>query len=174
MRAAPLRRGWLLESCRRRSANERELRRALAGYRSSDATALLAGGRSTNASTWSSYCSTRTSATPTKRAERRRYCQQHRVGERTIRGCLHRYRKKGLAGCCSTGRGPTSPRVHDPQLRAKLLSLINEPSTRSVLNCASCSPPSQLGPKIKRISDRSVYRFLASTAPCASASVLSQ
>ena len=37
------RRGWLLEYCRRRSADERELWRALAGYRSSDATALLAG-----------------------------------------------------------------------------------------------------------------------------------
>ncbi len=37
----PRRRDWLLEHCRRRSADERDLWRALAGYRSSDATALL-------------------------------------------------------------------------------------------------------------------------------------
>ncbi len=33
-----------------------------------------------------------------KRAERRHYQQQHGVGERTIRGFLHRYRKRGLRG----------------------------------------------------------------------------
>ena len=38
----PRRRDWLLEYCRRRNADERELWRALAGYRSSDASALLA------------------------------------------------------------------------------------------------------------------------------------
>ena len=67
-----------------------------------------------------------------KRAERRRYCQQHRVGERTIRGYLHRYRKKGPRGLLFYRPRPTSPRVHDPQLRAKLLALINELPTRSV------------------------------------------
>ena len=37
----PRRRDWLLEHCRRTGADERELWRALAGYRSSDARALL-------------------------------------------------------------------------------------------------------------------------------------
>ena len=37
----PRRRGWLLEHSRRTGADERELWRALAGYRSSDARALL-------------------------------------------------------------------------------------------------------------------------------------
>lgn len=39
----PRRRDWLLEHCRRTGADERQLWRALAGYRSSDARALLAG-----------------------------------------------------------------------------------------------------------------------------------
>ena len=67
-----------------------------------------------------------------KRAERRRYCEQHRVGERTIRGYLHRYRKKGPRGLLFYRPRPTSPRVHDPGLRAKLLALVNELPTRSV------------------------------------------
>ena len=97
-----------------------------------------------------------------KRAERRRYCEQHRVGERTIRGYLHRYRKKGPRGLLFYRPRPTSPRVHDPGLRAKLLALVNELPTRSVPQLRKLlATDDQLGSKINRISDRTIYRFLA-------------
>ena len=97
-----------------------------------------------------------------KRAERRRYREQHGVGERTIRGYLHRYRKQGPRGLLFYRRRPTAPRIHDSALRAKLLALINELPTRSVpqLRTLLAADP-QLAPRIERISDRTVYRFLA-------------
>ena len=99
---------------------------------------------------------------PDKRAERRRYREQHGVGERTIRGYLHRYRKQGPRGLLFYRRRPTAPRIHDSALRAKLLALINELPTRSVpqLRTLLAADP-QLAPRIERISDRTVYRFLA-------------
>ena len=97
-----------------------------------------------------------------KRAERRRYQQQHGVGERTIRSYLHRYRKQGPRGLLFYRRRPTSPRVHDPALRAKLLDLVDELPTRSVPQLRKLiAADATLGPKLKRISDRTVYRFLA-------------
>ena len=97
-----------------------------------------------------------------KRAERRRYQQQHGVGERTIRSYLHRYRKQGPRGLLFYRRRPTSSRVHDPALRAKLLDLVDELPTRSVPQLRKLiTTDARLGPKIKRISDRTVYRFLA-------------
>ena len=67
-----------------------------------------------------------------KRAEQRHYQQQHGVGERTIRGYLHRYRKRGPRSLLFYRPRPTSARVHDAALRAKLLQLIDELPTRSV------------------------------------------
>ena len=97
-----------------------------------------------------------------KRAERRRYCEQHRVGARTIRGYLHRYRKQGPRGLLFYRPRPTSPRVHDPKVRAKLLALVNELPTRSVPQLRKLlAADDQLGSKINRISDRTIYRFLA-------------
>ena len=97
-----------------------------------------------------------------KRAEQRRYQQQHGVGERTIRSYLHRYRKRGPRGLLFYRPRPTSPRVHDPALRTKLLQLIDEVPTRSVSQLRQLiTADAKLGPKIARISDRTVYRFLA-------------
>ena len=97
-----------------------------------------------------------------KRAERRHYQQQHGVGERTIRGYLHRYRKRGPRGLLFYRPRPTSPRVHDPALRDKLLELIDEVPTRSVPQLRKLlAADTKLGARIARISDRTVYRFLA-------------
>ena len=97
-----------------------------------------------------------------KQAEQRRYQQQHGVGERTIRGYLLRYRRQGPRGLLFYHPRPTSPRVHDPALRAKLLALINELPTRSVPQLRKLiTADAKLGPRIKRVSDRTVYRFLA-------------
>ena len=97
-----------------------------------------------------------------KRAERRRYCQQHGVGERTVRGYLHRYRKKGARALLFYRRRPTSPRVHDPHLRAKIIALIDELPTRSVPQLRKLiAADHALHGALDRISDRTVYRFLA-------------
>lgn len=97
-----------------------------------------------------------------KQAERRRYQQQHGIGERTIRGYLQRYRQRGPRSLLFYRPRPTAPRVHDPALRAKLLKLINELPTRSVSQLRKLiKTDAKLGPKIARISDRTLYRFLA-------------
>ena len=97
-----------------------------------------------------------------KRAEQRRYQQQHGVGERTIRGYLHRYRKRGPRSLLFYRPRPTSARVHDPALRAKLLELIDELPTRSVPQLRKLiAADAKLGATIARISDRTLYRFLA-------------
>ena len=97
-----------------------------------------------------------------KQAEQRRYQRQHGVGERTIRGYLHRYRNQGPRGLLFYRPRPTSPRVHDAALRAKLLELIEELPTRSVPQLRKLiTAEDQLGAKIKRLSDRTLYRFLA-------------
>ena len=97
-----------------------------------------------------------------KRAEQRRYQQQHGIGERTIRSYLQRYRKRGPRGLLFYRPRPTSPRVHDAALRANLLELINELPTRSVPQLRKLiAADAKLGAKIARISDRTLYRFLA-------------
>ena len=97
-----------------------------------------------------------------KQAERRRYQQQHGIGERTIRGYLHRYRKQGPRGLLFYRPRPTSARVHDATLRAKLLELIKELPTRSVPQLRKLiTADDKLGAKIAHISDRTLYRFLA-------------
>ena len=76
-----------------------------------------------------------------KRAERRRYCEQHRVGERTIRATCTAIASKDRAACCSTGRGPL-------RLASTILGCVPSSLRWSTScppgaspNCASCSPP---------------------------------
>lgn len=97
-----------------------------------------------------------------KRAEQRRYQQRHGIGERTIRGYLQRYRQRGPRALLFYRPRPTSPRVHDPALRVKLLELIDELPTRSVPQLRKLiKADAKLGARIARISDRTLYRFLA-------------
>ena len=115
-----------------------------------------------SASTWSRCCSIRCSHRPTSSAEQRRYQQRHGIGERTIRGYLQRYRQRGPRALLFYRPRPTSPRVHDPALRAKLLKLIDEVPTRSVPQLRKLiTADDKLGARIARISDRTLYRFLA-------------
>ena len=91
-----------------------------------------------------------------------RYQQQHGVGERTIRGYLLRYRTRGPRSLLFYRPRPTSARVHDAALREKRLELINELPTRSVPQLRKLiAADARLGAKIARISDRTLYRFLA-------------
>ena len=92
---------------------------------------------------------------PTNRPSGAATGEQHGVGERTIRGYLQRYRKQGPRALLFYRPRPTSPRVHDPALRAKLLELIDELPTRSVPQLRKLlTDDAQLGLKIRRISDR--------------------
>ena len=77
----------------------------------------------------------------TKGEERRRYREEHRVGDRTIRNYLHRYRKKGPRGLLFYRPRHPCPRIPDQQLREKILQLVHELPTRSVpKNCPVLRP----------------------------------
>jgi putative transposase len=102
----------------------------------------------------------------TERAEiRRSYIRAHGVNERTIRNYLRRYREDGADGLLfyQSRRATRSPRIHNVDLREKLLALIEEhprrtiPQLRRILTRdPDCSDA------ISAVSDRSIYRFLAS------------
>ena len=97
-----------------------------------------------------------------KQAEQRRYQHQHGIGERTIRSYLHRYRNQGPRSLLFYRPRPTSPRVHDAALRAKLLELIEELPTRSVPQLRKLiTADDKLRARVARLSDRTLYRFLA-------------
>ena len=101
----------------------------------------------------------------TERAEiRRAYVRQHGVTERTIRNYLKRYREHGSEGLMLHRRHaqPRSPRIHDPALRHRILALVEEHPRRTVpqLRRMLTKDP-EYQDHIDRVSDRSIYRFLA-------------
>ena len=101
----------------------------------------------------------------TERAEiRRAYVRQHGVTERTIRNYLKRYREHGSEGLMLHRRHaqPRSPRIHDATLRHRILALVEEHPRRTVpqLRRMLTKDP-EYQDHIDRVSDRSIYRFLA-------------
>jgi putative transposase len=101
-----------------------------------------------------------------ERAEiRRSYIREHGVSERTIRNYLRRYRQDGGEGLLfyRSRRGECSPRIHDEQLREKILALVDEHPRRTVpqLRRMLTREP-DYAEAIGAVSDRSIYRFLAS------------
>jgi transposase InsO family protein len=101
----------------------------------------------------------------TERAEiRRAYIRQHGVSERTIRNYLRRYREHGGEGLLfhRSRRGTRSPRIHDAELRHKLLALIEEHPHRTVPQLRRIlTKDADYTQAISAVSDRSIYRFLA-------------
>jgi transposase len=101
----------------------------------------------------------------TERAEiRRSYIRQHGVSERTIRNYLKRYREQGAEGLrfYRTRTANRSARVHDVALQHKILALIEEHPRRSVPQLRRIlSRDPDYEQAISRVSDRSIYRFLA-------------
>lgn len=100
-----------------------------------------------------------------ERAEiRRAYIREHGVSERTIRNYLRRYREAGGEGLLFyRSRGADrSPRIHDEQLREKILALVEEHPRRTVpqLRRILTRDP-DFTEAIGAVSDRSIYRFLA-------------
>jgi putative transposase len=101
-----------------------------------------------------------------ERAEiRRSYIRQHGVSERTIRNYLRRYRVDGGDGLLfyQSRRAKRSPRIHDGQLRERILALIEEHPRRTIpqLRRILTNDPDYTE-AISTVSDRSIYRFLAS------------
>ncbi len=94
---------------------------------------------------------------------RRRYLEEHDVSDRTIRNYLSRYREQGPEGLLFyRKRKSSSPRVHDRQLREKILQLVEERPSRTVPQLRRLLiVDEQLAPAIAKVSDRSIYRFLA-------------
>jgi transposase len=97
----------------------------------------------------------------TKREEKLRYCEEHRVSERTLANYVRRYREKGPQGLLFYHRRKPSPRIHDAQLREKILEMIEEIPARSVPKLRRLlNETEEFRDRISQISDRSVYRFL--------------
>jgi transposase InsO family protein len=98
-----------------------------------------------------------------RQQERRRYIEEHGVSERTIRNYLRRYRERGAEGLLFyKPKGPSSPRIHEPRLREKILELIEERPSRTVPQLRRLlSTDSELKEAVGQVSDRSIYRFLA-------------
>jgi len=100
--------------------------------------------------------------TETKKRLRRQYCEDNGVSMRTIANYVRRYRKKGRAGLLFHRPRPKSPRVRDEQLRDKIIELVRDLPTRSVPTLRRLlGEDKQHAEKIRCISDRTVYRFLA-------------
>ena len=98
-----------------------------------------------------------------KREAKQAYRYAHKVSDRSIRRYLHLYRKKGPRGLLFYRfRAHTPERIADPALRAKLIELVHELPSRSIPQLRRLlAANDQFATKIERISDRSIYRFLA-------------
>jgi transposase InsO family protein len=94
---------------------------------------------------------------------RRRYLEEHGVSDRTVRNYLARYREQGPSGLLFyKPKKGTSPRVHDPLLREKILELVEQRPSRTVPQLRRLiSTDPALADAMNAVSDRSIYRFLA-------------
>ena len=70
--------------------------------------------------------------TETKKRLRQQYCQDNGVTLRTIANYVRHYHEKGAAGLLFYRPRPRSPRIHDEQLREKIVELVKELPSRSV------------------------------------------
>jgi putative transposase len=99
--------------------------------------------------------------TETKKRLREQYCEDNGVSERTVANYVRRYRAKGRAGLLFYRPRPKSPRIHDQRLREKIIELVRELPTRSVPMLRKLlSEDEQYAQQIRRISNRTIYRFL--------------
>ncbi len=98
-----------------------------------------------------------------KREAKQAYRYAHKVSDRSIRRYLHLYRKKGPRGLLFYRfRTHTAERIDDPALRAKLIELVHELPSRSIPQLRRLlARDDEFAGKIQRISDRTIYRFLA-------------
>jgi transposase len=94
---------------------------------------------------------------------RQDYLREQGVSDRTIRNYLKRYREEGPRGLLFRRRGKPLPsaRIHDEALRRKVLSLIEERPSRTIPQVRRMLERNpEFAPKIARVSNRTIYRFL--------------
>ena len=97
----------------------------------------------------------------TKKRLRQQYCEDNGVSMRTVDNYVKRYREKGRAELLFYRLRPKSLRVHDEQLRIRIIELVRELPTRSVPTLRRLlSEDEHHKEKIGCISDRTIYRFL--------------
>ncbi len=97
----------------------------------------------------------------TKNRIRQQYCEDNGLSMRTVSSYVKRYREKGRGGLLFYRPRPKSLRIHDEQLRGKIIELVKELPTRSVPTLRRLlSEDEQYAEKIGGISDRTIYRFL--------------
>ena len=97
-----------------------------------------------------------------KKLIRQEYRYEHGVCERTIRNYVHQYREKGpMVYLLQTRRVP-SPRIPEEWLATKVLELVKERPNRTVPQIRRLlETDADFASDMARISDRTVYRFLA-------------
>ncbi len=96
-----------------------------------------------------------------KKKKREQYTQYYNVTSRTIRNYISRYKKKGALSLLFYKQKNKSIRIHDNELREKILKLLGEEPTRSVPKLRKLlSLNNDFRDKISEISDRTIYRFL--------------
>ncbi len=89
------------------------------------------------------------------------YRRRHGVTDRTIRNYIGRFRSGGARAFLSPVVHEPSPRIRDKELADAILALVKERPTRTVPGLRRLlSADIKLMPKIEKVSDRSVYRFL--------------
>jgi putative transposase len=99
----------------------------------------------------------------TKKKLRRQFLTDTQLSERSVHNWLARYIQKGPAGLVFLpSRGPASPRIVDEKLRDRILALVRELPSRSVAGLRRLlSVDAEYAPRIAKLSDRTLYRFLA-------------
>jgi putative transposase len=98
----------------------------------------------------------------TKKEVRQDYCRFFNVSDRTIRNYLKKYRDKGPEALLFCRKWEKTIRIEDPGLRKKITELLHELPTRTVPRLRRMiSGIDELAPVIAKVSDRTIYRFLA-------------
>lgn len=97
----------------------------------------------------------------TKKEIRNDFCRMNNLSDRTVRSYLKRYRDGGALTLLFYSEKKETPRLKDEQLRNKILQLLEEMPTRTVPRLRKLiSGIEELEPKIAKVSDRTIYRFL--------------
>jgi len=97
----------------------------------------------------------------TKKRLQQQYCEEIGLSVRTVANYVKRYREKGRLGLLFYRTRRKSLRIHDEQLRIKIIELVRELPARSVPTLRRLlSEGEQYAEKIGGISDRTIYRFL--------------
>ena len=97
----------------------------------------------------------------TKKAAKKDYCRLYSVSDRTIRNWIHRYKKKGPRGLLFYRKREKSPRIHDENLRKKIVELVEEIPTRTVPKLrVLLRADERFRDMVDTLSDRTLYRFL--------------